>query len=63
MSRRGLVPEWRKEQQVQQHAPLRVLWAEPETPRTPVGHCPRCGVFVGRAIRGHTKHCDGKRVE
>ncbi len=59
MSRRAQAEVWRKEQAAPR--PLQVTWSEPEPMRAPAGHCPRCGVFVGRAIRGHTKTCEGKR--
>jgi len=39
-------------------APISVQWAEPAV-RAKAGHCPRCGKHVGRAVRAHTRYCDG----
>lgn len=32
----------------------------PQEKRAAAGHCPRCDMFVGRAIRAHALICDGK---
>lgn len=45
-----------------QPAPIAVLWAMPEPVRFKAGHCPRCGSHIGRALRSHTKICDGTPV-
>jgi hypothetical protein len=47
--------------QNQQQAPIKVLWAMPESVRAEAGCCPRCGKLVGqRLIRAHAKTCKGK---
>lgn len=50
-------------------APIEVIWATPDAPksvawavnggRTPAGHCPKCGEYIGRQamIRAHAKTC------
>ena len=42
--------------------PIAVIWANPYDlgVRAKPGCCPRCGVFYGRKLRGHSKDCVGK---
>jgi len=39
--------------------PIMVVWAQPVVER---GQCPKCGERIGRAVRAHAVHCDGKRA-
>lgn len=42
--------------------PIGVIWAEPPS-YIPPGHCPKCGAYVGRAVKAHAEACGGEPVE
>lgn len=56
MSRRRVIQRERGPQP----APPPAMPGAVASPRAPAGHCPKCGAHVGRAIRAHSKTCQGK---